>query len=182
MPSTIVVGTDGSDTAAAAVDFAIDMAERYGARLVVASSYTPAPEDRLAKEQASAPQEIQWSINPMEDVEATLRTVEEKAREHGVKTVSEARQGSPADVLCEIAAQHDDVPALKVYRAHALGDAPALPADRKQPQAVALIKALLRGGPADQGRICAHHRLHHADVVVRRIDRRACVALLARKF
>ena len=106
MPSTIVVGTDGSDTAAAAVDFAIDMAERYGARLVVASSYTPAPEDRLAKEQANAPQEIQWSINPMEDVEATLRAVEEKARESGVKTVSEARQGNPADVLCAIAEQH----------------------------------------------------------------------------
>jgi len=106
MPSTIVVGTDGSETATAAVDFAIDMAERYGARLVVASSYTPAPEDRLAKEQANAPQEIQWSINPMEDVEATLRAVEEKARESGVKTVSEARQGNPADVLCAIAEQH----------------------------------------------------------------------------
>src|SRR3954452_11085552 len=107
MASTIVVGNDGSETAGAAVDFAIDMAERYGAQLVIASSYTPAPEDRLAKEQASAPQEIQWSINPMEDVEATLRTVEEKAREHGVRRVSEAPQGSPADVLCEIAAQHE---------------------------------------------------------------------------
>jgi nucleotide-binding universal stress UspA family protein len=106
MPSKIVVGTDGSETAAAAVDFAIDMAERYGAQLVIASSYTPLPEDRLAKEQASAPQEIQWSINPMEDVDATLRAVEEKAREHGVRTVSEARQGDPADVLCEIAEEH----------------------------------------------------------------------------
>jgi nucleotide-binding universal stress UspA family protein len=102
----IVVGTDGSDTAAAAVDFAIDMAERYGSDLVVVSSYTHVPEDRLAKEQANAPQEIQWSINPMEDVEATLREVEEKAGERGVKTIAEARQGDPADVLCEIAEQH----------------------------------------------------------------------------
>ena len=107
MLGTIVVGTDGSETAGQAVDVAIDMAGRYGARLVIASSYTPAPEDRLAKEQASAPQEIQWSINPMEDVEATLREVEEKASERGVKTISEARQGDPADVLCEIAEQHD---------------------------------------------------------------------------
>ena len=107
MLGTIVVGTDGSETASRAVEFAIDMAERYGSRLVIASSYTPAPEDRLAKEQASAPQEIQWSINPMEDVEATLREVEEKARERGVKTVSEARQGDPADVLCAIAENHD---------------------------------------------------------------------------
>ena len=107
MLRTIAVGTDGSETAAKAVDFAIEMAERYGSRLVIASSYTPVPEDRLAKEQADAPQEIQWSINPMEDVDATLREVEEKAKERGVKTVAEARQGDPADVLCEIAEQHE---------------------------------------------------------------------------
>jgi nucleotide-binding universal stress UspA family protein len=106
MLSVIAVGTDGSETAAKAVDFAIDMAERYGSRLVVASSYTPVPEDRLAKEQADAPQDIQWSINPMEDVNAALREAEEKAKERGVKTVAEARQGDPADVLCSIAEQH----------------------------------------------------------------------------
>jgi nucleotide-binding universal stress UspA family protein len=89
------------------VEFAIDMAERYGSRLVIASSYSPIPEDRLAKEQTDAPQEIQWSINPTEDVDATLREVEEKAQERGIKTVSEARQGDPADVLIEIAEQHD---------------------------------------------------------------------------
>jgi nucleotide-binding universal stress UspA family protein len=107
MLSTIAVGTDGSETATKAVDFAIDMAERYGARLVIASSYTPVPEDRLAKEQANAPQEIQWSISPMEDVNATLEDAEEKAKERGIRTVAEARQGDPADVLCEIAEHHD---------------------------------------------------------------------------
>jgi nucleotide-binding universal stress UspA family protein len=106
MLSTIAVGTDGSDTAAKAVAFAIEMAERYDAQLVIASPYSPVPEDRIAKEQADAPQEIQWSINPMEDVEATLREVEENAKERGIKTVSEARQGKPAEVLCEIAEQH----------------------------------------------------------------------------
>jgi nucleotide-binding universal stress UspA family protein len=103
MVETIAVGTDGSDTASRAVDFAIDMAERYGSKLVIASSYAPVPEDRLAKEQADAPQEIQWSINPMEDVESILREVEEKAKERGIRTVSEARQGNPADMLCSVA-------------------------------------------------------------------------------
>jgi nucleotide-binding universal stress UspA family protein len=107
MLSTIAVGTDGSETANKAVEFAIDMAERYGSRLVVASSYEPVPEDRLAKEQADAPQEVQWAINPMQDVDATLREAEEKAKERGVKTVSEARQGDPADVICEIAEHHE---------------------------------------------------------------------------
>jgi nucleotide-binding universal stress UspA family protein len=103
MVQTIAVGTDGSETASKAVDFAIDMAERYGSKLVIASSYAPVPEDRLAKEQTDAPQEIQWSINPMEDVEAVLREVEEKAKERGLRTVSEARQGNPADVLVSVA-------------------------------------------------------------------------------
>jgi nucleotide-binding universal stress UspA family protein len=106
MVRTIAVGTDGSETASKAVDFAIDMAERYGSRLVIASSYAPVPEDRLAREQADAPQEIQWSINPMEDVEAILRAVEQKAKARGVKTISEARQGNPANVICSVAEDH----------------------------------------------------------------------------
>ncbi len=107
MADTIAVGTDGSDTAAKAVDFAIDMAERYGAQLVVGSCYEPVAEDRLTREQRDAPQEIQWSINPTEDVDAALRAVEEKGRERGLETTSEARQGDPADVLCDIAAEHE---------------------------------------------------------------------------
>lgn len=103
MLETIAVGTDGSETATKAVDFAIDMAERYDAKLVVASSYEPVSEDRLRKEQTDAPEDIQWSINPTEDVDATLRAAEEKAKERGLKTASEARQGDPADVLCDIA-------------------------------------------------------------------------------
>ncbi len=106
MMNTVVVGTDGSDTASQAVDFALDVAERYGASFVVASSYRPVSESRLSKEQAEAPQEVQWSINPTEDVDATLREVEEKATERGLKATSEARQGDPADVLCELAAEH----------------------------------------------------------------------------
>jgi nucleotide-binding universal stress UspA family protein len=100
---TVAVGTDGSETAAKAVDFAIDMAERYGSKLVVISSYAPVPEDRLRGEQADAPQEIQWAINPMEDVEDILGKVEEKAHARGLETIVEARQGNPADVLCAAA-------------------------------------------------------------------------------
>jgi nucleotide-binding universal stress UspA family protein len=107
MMSTVVVGTDGSETAERAVDVALDVAERFGARFVVASSYRPVSEGRISKEQADAPQDIQWSINPTEDVDAALRAVEDKAKERGLKTTSEARQGDPADVLCEIAAEHE---------------------------------------------------------------------------
>jgi nucleotide-binding universal stress UspA family protein len=103
----IGVGTDGSDTARKAVDFAMDMAERYNAKLVIASAYRPVSEDRIRKERDEAPQEIKWSINPTEEVDAILRTVEEQASGRGLEYLSEARNGDPADVLCEIAADHD---------------------------------------------------------------------------
>ena len=106
MIQTITVGTDGSDTADKAVEFAMGLAEKFGAKLVIASSYRPISEDKVRKEQRDAPEDIQWSINPTEAVDETLKLVEQRARERGLETTSEAREGDPADVLCDIAEQH----------------------------------------------------------------------------
>ena len=106
MVKMIAVGTDGSDTAKVAVDFAMDMAERYGAKLLIASAYRPVSEGQLRKEKADAPDDIQWSINPSEEVDSTLRAAEEAAEERGLEHVSEARNGEPAEVLCDIAEAH----------------------------------------------------------------------------
>jgi nucleotide-binding universal stress UspA family protein len=106
MIQTVAVGTDGSDTADKAVEFAMGLAEKFDAKLVVASSYRPVGEDRIKKDQSDAPGDIQWSINPTQEVDATLKAVEARARERGLETASEARQGDPADVLCDIAEQH----------------------------------------------------------------------------
>jgi nucleotide-binding universal stress UspA family protein len=105
MISSIAVGTDGSDTASKAVEFAIDLAQKYDARLVVISSYKPVSESRLKQEQKDAPDEIQWSINPTEDVEAILSDVEEKAHEAGLSVTTVAGDGDPADVLVDHAEQ-----------------------------------------------------------------------------
>ena len=102
----IAVGTDGSDTAMKAVDFAIDLASRCGSELVVASSYEPVGEARLQRERDETPEELQWSVNPTEDVEAVLREVEERAAARGLRVTSEARVGEPATVLCEVAGEH----------------------------------------------------------------------------
>ena len=107
MLETIAVGTDGSPTATKAVEFALDMADRYGANIVFISSYRPVSESRLRQEQRDAPEEIQWAINPAEDVEATLREVEELADQRGLKWKSEAREGDPSDVLVELAEKHN---------------------------------------------------------------------------
>ena len=106
MLQTIAVGTDGSPTAGQAVDFALDLAEKYGARVLILSSYHPVSESRLKQEKRDAPEDVQWSINPLEDVEATLSEVEEKAESRGLKWHSEAREGDPADVLCDLAGEN----------------------------------------------------------------------------
>ena len=110
MVQTVAVGTDGSGTADKAVEFAIDLAARYEARIVFISAYTPVPEGRLARERADAPDDLQWAINPEEDVDATLRACEERAEERGLRWTSEARAGDAAKVLVDLAeANHADV-------------------------------------------------------------------------
>jgi nucleotide-binding universal stress UspA family protein len=103
MIQTVAVGTDGSGTADKAVEFAIDMAARYEARIVFISAYNPVSESRLKREGREAPDDLQWMINPAEDVEATLRDCEERAEQHGLRWASEARQGDPAKILVELA-------------------------------------------------------------------------------
>ena len=107
MIQTVTVGTDGSDTASKAVEFALDIAEKFGAKVVVASSYRPVDESRLRREQKDAPEDIQWSINPTQEVDSHLNKAAERARERGLEAVTEAREGQPADVLCEIAEAYD---------------------------------------------------------------------------
>ena len=107
MVQTVAVGTDGSGTADKAVEFAIEMAARYGARIVFISAYVPVRESRLQRERTDAPEDMQWSINPAEDVDATLRDCEQRAEAKGLRWASEAREGDPAKILVDLAASND---------------------------------------------------------------------------
>jgi len=105
---SIVVGTDGSDTAKEAVRQAVELARLDGAALEVVSAYEPVSRQRLRDEAIEAPKDLQWSISPREDVEATLAEVEEEAKAAGVATVRTfARQGDPADAILDVAEEQD---------------------------------------------------------------------------
>src|SRR5215218_7180140 len=80
MIATVAVGTDGYGTAEKAVTSALDLAERFGARVVFISAYSPVDEARLRHEKRDA---------------------------RGLKWASEAAQGDPADVLVDLADKHD---------------------------------------------------------------------------
>ena len=106
MIATVAVGTDGSGTATQAVETALDLAERFSAKIVFLSAYTPVGGQRLREEQREAPADVQWKINPKEDVEATLSEAEQLAEKRGLKWASEAAQGDAAEVLVELADKH----------------------------------------------------------------------------
>ncbi len=107
MFKSIVVGTDGSDTATQAVRQAVDLARAVGAKLEVVSAYEPVPAQRLAEERRQAPEDLQWAINPREDVDATLERAAEIARAAGLEVAVYARQGDPADAIIDVAEEQE---------------------------------------------------------------------------
>ena len=104
---SIVVGTDGSDTATQAVRQAVDMAGAVGATLELVSAFAPVPEQRLRAERRDAPEDVQWAINPQQEVEAVLKSAAALAQDAGVKVNTHARQGDPADAILDVAEEQN---------------------------------------------------------------------------
>ena len=103
MFASIVVGTDGSETAHEAVRQAVELARRVGARLEIVSAYEPVPDARMRAEPRRAPRILQWEVNQCEEVDATLAEAAEVARRGGVAARTYARQGDPADAILDVA-------------------------------------------------------------------------------
>jgi nucleotide-binding universal stress UspA family protein len=102
--ASIVVGTDGSDMATTAVRYAIDLARELGARLHIVSAYEPVSDQRLRNERVEVPKDLQWIINPHEDVLAMLDRARADAQLAGVDQVETfARQGDAADAILDVA-------------------------------------------------------------------------------
>ena len=107
MFKSIVVGTDGSDTATEAVRQAVELAQAVRAKVELVSAYEPVPEARLRSERREAPEDVQWAINPKEDVETTLSAAAEIAHGAGVEVETFSRRGDPADAILDVAEESD---------------------------------------------------------------------------
>ena len=103
MFQSIVVGTDGSETAGEAVREAIELAKAVGASIELVSAYEPVSNQRLREESRQAPEDLQWMVNAREDVDATLDAATALAEENGVPVQKYARQGDPADAILDVA-------------------------------------------------------------------------------
>jgi nucleotide-binding universal stress UspA family protein len=104
MFSRIVVGTDGSETAAEAVRQATELAKLSGARLDIVSAFEPVPQQRVKSEAREAPGDVQYEISPREDVNLILDAATSEAKKAGIEEVqAHAREGEPADAILDVA-------------------------------------------------------------------------------
>lgn len=104
MIGSIVVGTDGSETAEQAVREAIGLAAALGARLDVVSAFQPGSTHRPRSAASRAPDDAEWVLNERQEVDATLEAARGMAAAKGVEHVrTYARQGDPADAILDVA-------------------------------------------------------------------------------
>ena len=102
----IVVGTDGSDTASEAVRRAIEIAKLSEAKLEIVSAYEPISGDRLRDEGAELPGDVQYTVNPREDVNLILENAAAVAKQSDVAVITHPREGDPADAILDVAEEN----------------------------------------------------------------------------
>ena len=107
MFTRIVVGTDGSDTAAEAVRQAVDLAKLSGAELRIVSAYEPISKRRVEAEKHDAPADVQHEIGPREDVNLILDAAAAAARKEGIDVQTHPVEGEPAEAILNVAEETD---------------------------------------------------------------------------
>ena len=107
MFGSIVVGTDGSETAGEAVRQATELAKAVGAKIHLVSAFEPVGNQRLREERQQVPEDMSWMVNQREDVDATLKEAAEQIKQAGVDVETNARQGDPADAILDVAEEQN---------------------------------------------------------------------------
>jgi nucleotide-binding universal stress UspA family protein len=96
---TVVVGADGSPTAAQAVRTAIDLLKLTGGRLHIVSAYKP------QQLNVAAGSEFSKSVGSGELADSLLSDLASQARAAGVETETHSSSSAPAEAICDLAAQ-----------------------------------------------------------------------------
>jgi nucleotide-binding universal stress UspA family protein len=105
MFKSIVVGTDGSETADIALRRAIELAALTGGKLHVVSAYEPAPA-RVGGNRPVA-EASEWTVGSDFKVEAVLQRAQDEANAGSVDFEVHAPKGDAADSLIAAAKEHD---------------------------------------------------------------------------
>ena len=99
---SIVVGTDGSPSAEAAVRRATELAKWSGALVHLVTAYPDVPSyrERISSSAKRDP------INLREAAESVLARAAGDLEEHNIAVETHAQEGEPAEVVIEVAQQH----------------------------------------------------------------------------
>jgi nucleotide-binding universal stress UspA family protein len=97
MYSTIVVGTDGSETAKLALRHAIELAGLSQAAVHIVSAYRSGPGTRVGTEAEN------WYIDTQTKIDAVLDNAAAIARSRGLTVEVHAVESDPADAIVEVA-------------------------------------------------------------------------------
>jgi nucleotide-binding universal stress UspA family protein len=99
MFETVVVGADGSASAAEAVRQAIELLKLTGGRLHIVSAY------QSQQIKMSGGDEFARSMDSGELADAVLADLSSRARSASVEVQIHGKAGAPADAICEVAAE-----------------------------------------------------------------------------
>ena len=86
---------------------ATELARQVGASISLVSAYEPVSNQRLRDEKREVPKDMEWMVNPREDVEATLKEASEEVEGAGVKVETFAREGDAADAILDVAEEQN---------------------------------------------------------------------------
>jgi nucleotide-binding universal stress UspA family protein len=100
---SIVVGTDGSETANEAVRQAAELAALLEARVHLVCVYEPVPSARDGQSGVDVHAESGWVLRPREAVDATLARAAAVFAAAGVEVDLYAQRGDPADAILDVA-------------------------------------------------------------------------------
>jgi nucleotide-binding universal stress UspA family protein len=103
MGESIVVGTDGSQSAGRALEEAVRVAKALGAELHVVSAFEPTRGARIAGAPEGAAKV--WQPLPDDKVEAMLSEAAAAVRIAGLEVQTHAERKDPADALIDVAQQ-----------------------------------------------------------------------------
>jgi nucleotide-binding universal stress UspA family protein len=96
---TILVGTDGSETASAGVARAAEMASKTDAVLHIVMAYKAPSVKKLEARRASLPEEFRYSVSADSEARGIVRNAAEHASKMGVKAETHLATGNPAKVI-----------------------------------------------------------------------------------
>lgn len=99
----IVVGTDGSETATAALGVAADLAAQFGAELHIVSGF----QKKALRVTGAGASTEQWAVSSIDQVEGILVDAADVARRRKITVATHHEPGDPAKALVKVAGTVD---------------------------------------------------------------------------